>query len=326
MVIFMIKWGVLGTARVAKYGVIPGILKAFNCELYGIAGRDQQKVKQYQEQFGFTKSFVGYSALLADPDVQAVYIPLPNNLHYEWVMKAIKAGKHVLCEKPLALTAKQVEELHEAAKENNVILMEAFAYLHSPYIASLKKDVESGAIGDIQYIESAFLTQGYEKDIRLNKKNGGGCTYDLGCYCTSMILSLINSDWKYVKGASEFNEDGVDIFTSVIMQFENETRASFNVGMMLGKEKDSRIDRLYIQGSKGYIKSEVEYNQSGELSYTICIDGREIQRTVIARQNYCLEIEQMGKCIEKDEKPLVSAEFSIKNAKLIDDILKAIEY
>ena len=322
----MIKWGVLGTARVARYGVIPGIMKAFNCELYGIAGRDQQKVKQYQEQFGFTKAFVGYAALLADPEVQAVYIPLPNNLHYEWVMKAIKAGKHVLCEKPMGLNSSQVKELHEAAKENNVVLMEAFAYLHSPYIAALRKDVESGAIGDIQYIESAFLTQGYEQDIRLNKKMGGGCTYDLGCYCTSLILSLVNSEIDYVKGSAEFNDDGVDIYTAAIMKFKNGTRASFNVGMMLGKEKDSRIDRLYIQGSKGYIKSAVEYNQSGELSYTICIDGREIQRTVIARQNYCLEIEQMGKCIEKDEKPLVSAEFSMKNAVLLDEVLKAIGY
>ncbi len=136
-----VKWGVLGTANIAKGCTIPGMLAADNCELYAIAGRDENKAKRFQDEFGFEKVYVGYDKLLEDPDVQAVYIPLPNHLHKEWVIKALKAGKHVLCEKPLALNAADAEEMYETAKENNVHLMEAYAYQHSPYMESLKADL-----------------------------------------------------------------------------------------------------------------------------------------------------------------------------------------
>ena len=164
-----VKWGVLGTANIARGCTIPGMKRAKGCELYAIAGRNEEKVKKYKEEFGFEKSYIGYDALLEDKDVQAVYIPLPNHLHKEWVIKALKAGKHVLCEKPLALNADDAREMFDEAEANGVILMEAYAYLHSQYVASLKEDVKSGIIGDIDYIETAFITQGYVEDIRLHK-------------------------------------------------------------------------------------------------------------------------------------------------------------
>ena len=163
---------------------------AENCEIYAIAGRNETKVENYKNEFGFERAYVGYEKLLEDPDIQAVYIPLPNSLHKEWVIKALKAGKNVLCEKPMALNADDAKEMFAVAKENNVILMEAYAYLHSPYIASLKADIDSGIVGDIDYMETAFVTQGYDDDIRLYKNLGGGAIYDLGCYCTTMILSF----------------------------------------------------------------------------------------------------------------------------------------
>ena len=321
-----VKWGVLGTASIAAGCTIPGMKQAEGCELYAIAGRDEKKVQKFKEEYGFAKSYVGYDALLADPDVQAVYIPLPNNLDYEWVMKAIAAGKHVLCEKPIALNAKEAEEMFSAAKEKGVILAEAYAYLHSPYIKSLKEDVTSGIIGDVDYIETAFLTQGYEEDIRLYKELGGGAMYDLGCYCTTMILTLVDSKPVYVKANAEMSDKGVDLFTAGIMKFENGVRASFNVGMMLGVGTNGRHDRLYIHGSKGFIKSSVEYNQAGELKYTVVSEGKEIERCVTVRQNYCLELEQMNRAIMGKESPHVTPEFSIKNAKLIDEVLREIGY
>ena len=108
-----VKWGVLGTANIAKGCTIPGMKRAKGCELYAIAGRNEEKVKKYKEEFGFEKSYIGYDALLEDKDVQAVYIPLPNHLHKEWVIKALKAGKHVLCEKPLALNADDAREMFD---------------------------------------------------------------------------------------------------------------------------------------------------------------------------------------------------------------------
>lgn len=319
-----IKWGVLGTAGIAAGCTIPGMKQAEGCELYAIAGRSESKVHQFQEKYGFEKAYVGYEALLQDPQVQAVYIPLPNHMHYEWVIKALKAGKNVLCEKPLALNVEEAEAMYRTAKENNVLLAEAYAYLHSPYVKALKEDVESGIIGEIDYIETAFVTQGYKDNIRLYKELGGGAMYDLGCYCTTMILSLVDSAPVFVKACAEMNEHGVDLFTAGIMKFENGVRASFNVGMMLGTDSNARFDRLYIHGSKGCIKSAVEYNQAGDLSYTIISDGKQIERQVTARQNYALELEQMNRAILGEEEIHITPAFSIKNARLIDAVYGAI--
>ncbi len=321
----MVKWGVLGTANIAKGCTIPGMKAAKNCELYAIAGRNEDKVKAYRDEFGFARSYVGYDKLIEDPDVQAVYIPLPNHLHKEWVLRSLKAGKHVLCEKPLALNAEDAAEMFDAAKENGVILMEAYAYLHTPYIDAIKNEIQSGSIGNVDYIETAFLTQGYIDDIRLYKEMGGGAVYDLGCYCTTMILSLTDSEPDYVMGRAEFNEYGADAFTAVIIRFKNGVRAAFNVGMIFGPGTDSRWDRLYVHGSKGCIESAVEYNQSGDLCYSVVSEGKKTEKTVTADHNYKLEVEQLGRCIENNEKQHITPEFSIKNAKLLDMIFAEIE-
>lgn len=321
-----IKWGVLGTAAIAAGCTIPGMKQAEGCELYAIAGRNEQKVQAFKEQFGFSKGYIGYDALLADEQVQAVYIPLPNNLHYEWVMKAIAAGKHVLCEKPLALNLREAEEMYAAAKEKGVILAEAYAYLNSPYVKALKEDVRSGIIGEVDYVETAFLTQGYSEDIRLYKPLGGGAMYDLGCYCTTMILSLLDANPTWIQAGAEMSGECVDTMTTALIKFDNCARASFTVGMMLGIDTGERMDRLYIRGSKGHINSFVEYNQSGELEYTIVADGKEMTRKVTARQNYALEVEQVNKAITGSEDLIVTPEFSMKNAKLMEEILKKIGY
>lgn len=321
-----VKWGVLGTAGIARVCTIPGMKEAENCELYAIAGRNEKKVNDFKQEFGFKKAYVGYDSMLEDPDIQAVYISLPNHLHKEWVIRALKAGKNVLCEKPLALNAEDAKEMFDAARENKVILMEAYAYLHSPYIASLKTDLKRGIIGDVDYIETAFLTQGYVEDFRIHKEMGGGAVYDLGCYCTTMILSMTDSEPEYVKAEAEFSEKGVDLFTSAIMKLRNGVRAAFTVGMFFPPGTDGRQDRLYIHGSKGAIRSDAEYNQAGELCYTITSEGKETLRKIPVRQNYALETEQLGRCIENGEEPFVSPDFSIKNAKLLDAVLERIGY
>lgn len=320
-----VKWGVLGTAGIARWATIPGMKKSKNCELYAIAGRDEKKVDAYKKEFGFEKGYVGYDALLADPDVQAVYIPLPNHIHCEWVIKALEAKKHVLCEKPLAMNADEVQKMFDAAKKNGVILMEAYAYLHSPYVESLKKDVQSGIIGNVDFIDTAFVTQGYKEDFRLHKEFGGGAMYDLGCYCTTMILSLINSDVTEIHASADI-KNGVDYLTVAGLNFANGARASFTVGMALGANTNGRYDRLYIHGTKGSIISAVEYNQEGKLSYTISAEGKSIIRNIDAPQNYALELDQLNACILNGDSPHITEEFSLKNMRLIDSVLNEIGY
>lgn len=321
-----VKWGVLGTANIAANCTIPGLKLSESSELYAIAGRNPDKARDFKDRFGFEKAYGSYEELLDDEAVQAVYIPLPNHLHYKWVKEALTKGKHVLCEKPLALNPVEAKELFETAQKSGVILMEAYAYLHCQYVKSLKSDVQSGIIGDIDYIETAFVTQGYKEDIRLYKEQGGGAMYDLGCYCTTMILSLVDSEPEAVKAIAEFTDKNVDSMTSAIIRFKNGVRAAFNVGMILGEDTDDRFDRLYIHGLKGCIISSVEYNQSGDLSYIIRTKDSETVRNVSVPQNYSLETEQLCRCILHGEKPYISAEFSLKNSELMDKVFKEIGY
>ncbi len=321
-----VKWGVLGTANIARGCTIPGMKMAENCELYAVAGRNEEKARSFKEEFGFEKYYGSYEELLDDNEVQAVYIPLPNGIHFKWVKAALEKKKHVLCEKPMALNAQDAQELFRTAEENKVFLMEAYAYLHSPYVKSLKEDIKSGMIGKVDHIETTFVTQGYREDIRLYKEQGGGAMYDLGCYCTTMILSLVDDEPEMVKAVAEFSDRDVDTMTSAIIRFKNGASASFNVGMILGEDTDDRYDNLYIHGDKGCIRSGVEFNQSGDISYRIYTKEGVTERKISAPQNYSLEIEQLGKCILSGEKPYVSPEFSVKNAKLMDKVFEQIGY
>ena len=321
-----VQWGILGTANIARWAAIPGMKKAESCEMCAIAGRNAEKAADFAEAYGFRKSYGSYDELIADPEVQAVYIPLPNDLHLKWVLAALKAGKHVLCEKPLALNAEEAKEMFRTAEACGVHLMEAYAYLHSPYVAQLKQDVDSGVIGSVDYIETAFITQGYKEDFRLHKEFGGGAFYDLGCYCTTMILSLVDSEPEYVKAIAEFTNLGVDAATAGIIRFANGVRASFNVGMILGENTNARFDRLYIHGSNGSIRSGVEYNQEGDLTYRIYTPEGIQERAVHAPHNYALEIEQLSRCILYGETPHIAPEFSVRNAELMDRVLREIGY
>ena len=321
-----IRWGVLGTAGIARNCTIPGMQIAENCELYAISGRNSDKAELFKKEFGFEKSYDSYEALLEDPAVEAVYIPLPNMLHYEWVIRAARAGKHILCEKPMAPSAKQAEEMQAAAQENGVILMEAFAYLHSPLIAAIRKELEQGTIGDICYLENACVTSDYDlANIRMRRETLGGAIYDLGCYCVSQTIWLLGEP-ESVKAVAEFSDQGVDCLATGLLGYRNGVRAAFTCGMVLPTGQDKRLDRLQIHGTKGYLRTDAEYNQAGRLSYQIITDDRIVTHYVDAPQNYSLEIAQLGRCILSGEQPHVSSPFTLATARTLDKILAATGY
>ncbi|ORY08978.1 NAD(P)-binding protein [Neocallimastix californiae] len=203
-----VKWGIMGTAGICHWGTIPGMLKSKNSELYAIAGRSQEKVDAYMKEFGIQKDTLDMMLFLADPEVQAVYIPLPNHIHCEWVIKALEAKKA------------------------------PYAYLHSQYVQSLKMDVRSGIIGDIDFIDTAFITQGYKEDIRLHKEFGGGAMYDLGCYCTTLILSLVDSDVETVHASGLNFASGARASFTVVSVYNNYALEfdQFNACIMNGEK------------------------------------------------------------------------------------------
>lgn len=322
-----INWGVIGTAGIAKGCTIPGMQLAQNCNLYAIAGRSMEKAKAYQQEFGFQVAYDSYEALLADPKVEAVYIPLPNELHYEWTIKALKAKKHVLCEKPLAPTPAQIQEMFACAKENNVILMEAYAYLHSPIIAAIKDEIQSGVIGDVLYVESQFITSDYDvSNIRMRKETYGGALYDLGCYTTSQILWLLEEEPVKIQAVADFSDRQIDTYTTGLMTFADGKKAHFICGMVLATDQDRRIDCLRIHGTKGDIHMDAQFNQAGELTYALTVGDERVVKTVSTPHNYCLEVEQLGRCITDGENPHVSEAFTLKNAAIMEKILKIIGY
>ncbi len=322
-----VNWGVLGTAGIARGHTIPGMKTAENCNLYAIAGRDMQKAEAFRKEFGFQKVYDSYEALLADPQVEAVYIPLPNELHCQWTIRALQAGKHVLCEKPLAPTVAEIEKMQAVAKENGVVLMEAFAYLHSPLMAALKQELDSGVIGEIRYIDSCFITSDYDmSNIRMRKETFGGCTYDLGCYTISQILHLMGQEPTNVQAVAEFAPNGIDLCTTGILTFPGHCRATFQCGMVLATEQDRRIDRLQIHGTKGSICTDARFNQHGRLTYRITTEEGTVTKTVDVPDNYGLEVAQLGRCITYGEQPHVSWEITLRIARVLEQILQKIGY
>ena len=178
-----LRWGVLGYARIARESVIPAILRSDNSEFRALASRDEAKLADGLARFPGIRTHRGYADLLDDPEVDAVYIPLPNSLHREWTVRAAEKGKHVLCEKPLALDAGQVREMIAAAEANRVVLMEAFMYRYTDRTRQVAGVLASGALGEIKFIEASFRFRlANPASIKLQPALGGGALYDVGCY------------------------------------------------------------------------------------------------------------------------------------------------
>lgn len=318
-----INWGVLGTAGIAKSSTIPGMIKAENCNLYAIAGRKLEKAEAFKQEFGFEKAYGSYEEMLADKNVQAVYIPLPNHVHLEWIKKAAEAGKHILCEKPMCLNRAELDEAFSFCEEHNVILMEAFAYLHSDAIRKIVELIDDGAIGRVKLIESAFFTGGArEGDFRWEKEYGGGSVYDLGCYAISFASRIMKEAPDKITALSRFTDKGIDDFCQMSFEYKDGAIATLGCGF----NGDGRSDRMVVHGTEGKIWADMYFNQAGKNCFDVMRhDGTE-HYEIDVRSNYTLEVEQLGKCILDGEKPFVSKEFSGLVADCIDRVLKEINY
>jgi len=253
-----LRWGILSTANIATEKVIPGIRRAARNEVVAIASRDGETARRVAERLAIPRAHGSYKALLADADVDAVYIPLPNHLHAEWSIAAARAGKHVLCEKPLALTAADAERMIEAAEAAGVHLMEAFMYRHHPSWVAVRELVASGRIGTLTAVQSWF---GFHNDDAANIRNirdfGGGALYDVGCYCVNLSRMLFGGEPVRVEGAVVRDGaagDGVDILTTGLLEFDNGL-ASF--GCSIRTEPDQRVD---VYGSDGRISIGIPFN------------------------------------------------------------------
>ena len=251
-----VRWGVLSTANIATRKVIPGLHKTGNGEVLAIASRDGEHARAAAAALGIPRAYGSYDTLLADPDVDAVYVPLPNHLHAPWTIAAARAGKHVLCEKPLAMTADVAQEMVDAAAGAGVLLMEAFMYrLHPSWVAA-REIVASGRIGRLRAVDSWFS---YFNDDPANIRNireaGGGALFDIGCYSVNLSRMLFGGEPDRVRAVVVRDPaSGVDVLTSGILGF-GEGTATFTCSTRT--ETDQRVD---IYGTDGRVSIEIPFN------------------------------------------------------------------
>lgn len=318
----IVNWGILGCAGIAEKSVIPGILSAENAKLYAVASRGGgEKLKHFTEKFNPVKAYESYEALLEDKEIDAVYIPLPNGLHCEWAIKAAEKKKHILCEKPLGANAKEVEQMKEAAEQNGVLLMEAFAYRQSPLTKKVKELVDANTIGKLKFMESHFsYFMENQNDVRLKESLAGGATYDVGCYNLNVIRYIAGTEPSMIYATGEgLGTSKVDMSSCIMMEFEG----GFKAVSYCAFNSAGRCEYTIV-GETGVIHVPEYFNAKGDTKIIVKTQNGDEEINILCPHNYMLEVEQFGRCILEGEKPLITFEDSLNNAKVIDEALKQI--
>jgi D-xylose 1-dehydrogenase (NADP+, D-xylono-1,5-lactone-forming) len=214
-----LRWGILGCARITRRGLVPGIRASHTGVLHALASRDGATARAWADEFGIPRAHASYQALLDDPEVDAVYIPLPNELHRPWVKAAADAGKHVLCEKPLALDAREAEAMVRHCGARGRLLMEAFMWRHQPRTLELRRLIRDGAIGELRLIRSSFSFPIAPGDWRLDPARGGGALWDVGCYGVSAARLFAGAEPVSVRSIARTGPMGVDMSLSALLEF-----------------------------------------------------------------------------------------------------------
>ena len=323
-----IRWGVLGNATIARKCVLPAIVRSYNGRLHVLGTRRPDKAEKLACRHDIAKVVEGYEAVLKDPDVQAVYIPLPNHLHLPWALKAMEAGKHVLCEKPLACSARQAVEMADAARQSNRVLMEALMYRFHPRSRQIKQMVAGGAIGNPRLVRVSFTfsmdpeTLKSGDNIRLKREMGGGALLDVGCYGVSTAAWLLDATPHTVHGMAQWHSTGVDTAFAGTLAFDTGALATIEAGF------DCALQQTFsMVGTKGSI--ELPHNAfipwEREACYTV--RGREDEVGTIHRvagaDEYRLMIEHFGDVVAGISKPEITLVESIENMRVLDALCES---
>jgi D-xylose 1-dehydrogenase (NADP+, D-xylono-1,5-lactone-forming) len=320
-----VRWGVLSTAQVAQDELLPAYMKAINAAVTAIASSNI-KVKEIASKFEIPKIYESYDKLLEDPDIDAVYIPLPNALHSHWVKKAAKKGKHVLCEKPAALTFKETKEMIETCRENGVMFMEGFMYHFHPQHQRVKEIIASGEIGNVKTMKATLSSylKNQNGNIRMNGELGGGSLYDMGCYCIHAIRNILNSEPKRVFTSMQKDHDRqVDISVTGLLELNNGMTAIFDAAM-----DRTRTDYYEIIGTEGSIQLPRAFAPQvfkGKASILIYTEDGNYRTEEALGDQYKLQVEYFSNCILEGEIPSYFTENTINNMKAIDACFKSVE-
>jgi xylose dehydrogenase (NAD/NADP) len=311
-----VKWGILSTADINRK-VIPGMRASDKAELMAVASRDQRRAEGYAREWEIDRAYGSYQALLDDDDVDAVYISLPNTLHCDWSIRAVEAGKHVLCEKPMSRHVGDVESAFDAAEKNGRILMEAFMYRHNPQTARLRQLVDDGAIGDVRLVRSCFSYSLYDADnIRLRTDVEGGSLMDVGCYCVSGSR-LLAGEPEQLYGQQFVGPSGTDWVFSGTMRFTGDVLAQFDCGTALPERDEleaiGESGSLFLDDPWHCVEPVIELRRDGEL------ERIEVEHA----DSYRLEIENLSDAINGSADPLLGREDAVGQARAIEALYRS---
>ena len=287
----VLRWGLLSTARINR-AVIPAIRGSDRHELRAVASRTPATAEEYAREWNIPRHYGSYSELLADTDVDAIYNPLPNALHAEWTIKACQAGKHVLCEKPLALTAAEADAIAAAAGRAGVRVMEAFMYRHHPQTLQLKALVDGGAIGRLTLVRGAFtFALSRPGDVRLVAALGGGSLWDVGCYPVSMSRFLAGREPRVVAGVQRLHASGIDEAFYGSLDF-GDVHAQFDCGFCAPFRT-----HLEVVGTTGAIAVSAPFKPGLEETMVVTRDGQTETVPVTGEPLYSGQIENFADAV-----------------------------
>jgi xylose dehydrogenase (NAD/NADP) len=316
-----VRWGLLSTARINRR-VTPGMRDSPIAELVGVASRELARAKKAANDLGAKKAFGSYEEMLASDNIDAVYISLPNSLHAEWSIKAARAGKHVLCEKPLASNSKEAATIVKACEKANVLLMEAFMYRHHPQHAKVREILSSGRIGEPLVVNSRLSIHVESKDdIRWQGALAGGALMDVGCYCINASRFLFNSEPIRAKALWEYDKKrGVDVTTIGLLEFSKNRYATFVCSLMMertnyyqiiGTEGSIEVPTCFVPGTADTLIKVKDRNGTEEL-------------TINGTDQYWLEVEHFSKAILAGAPLAYPAENGLTNMIAIDLLRKSV--
>ncbi|HEV2785727.1 MAG TPA: Gfo/Idh/MocA family oxidoreductase [Solirubrobacteraceae bacterium] len=312
-----IAWGVLSTARIAGR-LVGGARTSDGAEVVAVASRNDASAQRFAEAHGIPRAHGSYEALLADPDVEAVYIPLPNSMHVEWTLRALEAGKHVLCEKPMDRRPEQVERAFDFAAQRGLVLSEAFMWRHNPQTAALRDLLEERAIGDVRLVRASFsFMLVRDPDVRLDPALDGGALMDVGCYCVSGVRLVAGRDPLSVSAEVATGPTGVDMRLTGLLRFDDDVLAVIDCGLDLPSRSE-----LEICGTQGRIVIGDPWH---------CIEPRIVlergyDREVImipAADSYALELTDMAVAIRDGREPLLGRADALGQARTIDALYRS---
>lgn len=295
-----LRWGVISTANIGRVAVLPAIQHSRSGDLAAVASRDVETARAFANKLGIPRAYGSYEALLAADDIDAVYIPLPNSLHREWAIKAAEAGKHILCEKPLALNAAECAEMEAAAQQNGVVFMEAFMYRFHPQTEKVLQLVQESAIGEPKLIYAAFTFRLTNlENIRFNPELGGGSLMDVGCYCVNIIRTVAGvvpgaGEPVEVQAYANWGETGVDEEMTGTLRFANGLLGQFSCGLT-----HERREFYQVAGPEGHLDVQSAFLPGAADTTIHEYHGRaaSIAHEIPGVDEYQLMVEHFADCV-----------------------------